>query len=505
MFPQRAGLKYLSARISVMTCAIKGLVETGNRLPWVQRWTGDQFLILLGGLYLVVLYSHRYLDFYALPGNVQGHPEGWWGWFDQGKYIDSARALAVLDFTAARHWYPLGYSIIGAPFIWLSPLHPFMVADLLCLLICYAGFLAFAQRLIIRPLWAVVIFGGSVTSSQAIFAQWIIPWNTSLSSALIWVLLACVAAHLEGRRRPFVIGMLVASLPLIRPIDAVLAVPSAIVALSSDRHHIARDFQLFALGCFLVTLPYIALHSCIYGLRPSEYTLNSAGIGFSAYDLGWKAYTILVDPRAWFLDGEGLIGKAPFMALSLGGLAVTSAYGRAARLLVALLVIHFIVYISYIDLLPVGFWRFNNVHYWKWTMPGLGLLAFLLVRDLLRWRSAPAFPLAPMALISSLPILCLQLVPVSVATDQPAKMLVYRGAPPGFYSSYFAPLLLQDSLGSMHSIANFRAIPSSNGLRVFALTRSFGTDPVLIRGPIGWQSTSPPTRYAIQLRLGIPC
>ena len=41
---------------------------------------------------------------------------GWEGWWDQSQYLKSARALAAFDLSAPMHWYPIGYSLLVAPF-----------------------------------------------------------------------------------------------------------------------------------------------------------------------------------------------------------------------------------------------------------------------------------------------------------------------------------------------------------------------------------------------------
>ena len=45
----------------------------------------------------------------------------------------------------------------GAPFVWLSRDHAFLAVDLLSLLGCYAGFLAFARRLGIPAAWGSLV------------------------------------------------------------------------------------------------------------------------------------------------------------------------------------------------------------------------------------------------------------------------------------------------------------------------------------------------------------
>ena len=76
-------------------------------------------------------------------------------------------------------------------------------------------------------------------------------------------------------------------------------------------------------------------------------------------------------------------------------------------MLAVTLVIHSVLYLSYVDLLPTGFWRYLNVHYWTWAFPGFALLAVLLLRDLLsaRFRLPAAAALAAVILL-----LCVRIV-----------------------------------------------------------------------------------------------
>ena len=60
--------------------------------------------------------------------------------------------------------------------------------------------------------------------------------------------------------------------------------------------------------------------------------------------------------------------------------------------------LHWALCLSYRDLQPYGLWRFNNVHYFKWTLPFLALWAVQLLAALgsaaMRWRAAGALIVA---------------------------------------------------------------------------------------------------------------
>lgn len=492
---------------------LNGLIGTPLRAVAVRP--GAAGAAALTACYLWCLLGDRYL-----PGNDSQYPLGWWGWFDQGKYLDSAQSLMRGALMPDRHWYPLGYSIFAAPFTLWSHGHPFLPVNLGSLLLCYTGFLAFARRAGVERGWAVALFLLATAGSRTLFEGWIVPWSTIPAAALIWLLLAATAAHIQGDRRPLLIGLLAAAIPLVRPTELLLGAPCVLAAITASlprpaaQTRVARDTQprrtwlpdlaLLTAGGLMVAVPYGLLHWRIYGLAASPYMEMSTGLGFTPYDLGWKAYTILADPRDWFLDGRGLLWQAPWAALALAGLAVAWAHGRAVGLLAVLIVLHTLLYLSYVDLLPTGLWRFFNVHYWQWALPGLALLAFLAGRDLLRWRRAPLFPLAPLAVAASVPLLLLHPVPVEVPAGVPAKMLAYAGPPPGFIEAYFTELALRDSVGEMHGFGDLRAIPLIGGMRVYALRRPFGGDPAWVTPPPGWPGGTP-VRYGIAWRLGVPC
>src|SRR4051794_27866234 len=78
---------------------------------------------------IALIYVAAYLGYPSLPGNSPV-PNGWWEWADQVRYIASARAFAAGDLDPARHWFPLGYGLLGAPFVRGWKQHPYFLVDL---------------------------------------------------------------------------------------------------------------------------------------------------------------------------------------------------------------------------------------------------------------------------------------------------------------------------------------------------------------------------------------
>jgi len=458
--------------------------------------------VRVGCAVLTALYVVYYFGNPFLPGANPAAPLGWWGWSDQAFTLESARALIRLNFSPAHHWYPLGYPILGAPFVRWSPAHPFVLVNLGCLLAAFAGFVAFARRASVTSGWATLIFVGTA-GSRAAMMQWVVPWNTTPVAALIWLLLATVAGQQAGRHRPGLIGLMAAAIPLCRPTDALVALLCAAVALASRPSR--QDAGRMALGGAAVLIPYAGLHVAIYGVHLSPYMTHSAEIGFSLYGLGWKASTLLLDPSAWYLDGVGLLRAAPYLALVPAGMLIAAVQRGPARLLAAAMLVHIVLYVSYIDLLPTGLWRYLNVHYFTWVVPGGGLLAWIAMREILRGRRGAWFPLAPSALAVSAAALCITVVPVPVPATGPARMLFYPGAPPGFDAAYFRPLVVRDDRGPLANIYDIRAFPVPGGMRLVALRRDFAGDVIWEAAPPGWSAAGPPERFAAGFRLGWPC
>jgi hypothetical protein len=466
-----------------------------------------------GALVLALFYTAHYLKHPALPGNV--YPLGWWGWFDQSKTLESAQALARLDFDPARHWYPFGYSVLGAPFTLRLRMHPFFFVDLASLLLAFAGFVSVARRVGFSPLWAVLIFLFATMGDGFLFSQWVIPWNTTPVAACLWLLLASVAGVLDGSHRRtlrarFAVGFLAGIIPLFRPTETLLVLPCLAAVLLHDlrvRRLAARPWIVTIAAGLLPVLFYGVLYLRIYGPHPSEYMLNSRGIGFTLHDLGWKAYVILLDPRPWFLDGTGLLRRAPWVALAIAGLAPALLRGRFSALLAVMLILHAILYLSYVDLLPTGLWRYNNVHYWTWAFPAYALLAVMLLRDLVRPVVRSQRAIAAVSVAATAVLAFVHLDPIAAGEGKPAKMLTFAGPDAGFDPLYFGALTMRDASGELGNIQDMRAFPVPSGMRVIALRRDFEGDEswVADRRPLGAIAAAQPRRWAIGLSLGRPC
>lgn len=492
-------------------------VRTAASRPWrglrgaerLAHWSDEaaRWAVPLGAIVLIVWYALRYLGDPNLPGNQPGESLGWWGWFDQSMTLRSTKALARGNLDPSQHHYPLGYALLGVPLYSEAKNHPFFFVDLLSLLGAFAGFVAFARRLGFAAPLAAALFVAALVSDGVLFRQWVVPWNTTPVGACVWLLLATSAAWLDGSRRPFVIGALAGGIVACRPSDAVLVLPCLATLAWADRtlRGAFSDWGRLAAGAAAVLVPVMALHLAIYGPAPSLYMRDSSQIGFTLNDLGWKAYVLLLDPYPWFADGAGLLQHAHWIALGLAGLAPALVRGPKGRMLGAVLAVHGLLYVSYVDLLPTGLWRFLNVHYFAWAVPGYALLAALLVRDLA--RPGRARRIAVLSLAGTGVLLCLRCVPQAVAAQDPAKALDFAGPTPSFVETYLTkPLAIRDARGVLLNLADMRVILYPGGVRVVGLRRDLVGPVEWLPGkaPPGFDGTVPVARWANSIRLAWP-
>ncbi|MCQ8277654.1 hypothetical protein NFI95_04220 [Acetobacteraceae bacterium KSS8] len=466
--------------------------------PFLRLWHCVPVLVaLLLPLRLIL----SYIGDPAVPGNHGRFPNGWWGWWDQSQYLLSARSLAAGDLAPGHHWYPTGYAMLGAPFTLLSELHPYLLPDLACVVLALFGFLAFARALGVGRSVASLLFFYAVAGTGPLRSVWAEPWNTTLSAALIWGLLGLTARHLSVvgdaavRRfgRMVALGAIAGFMPMTRPTDTLLVViwaaGAGVIALSMRRLTPA-DAGALLLGAVLSFVPSASLWFAIHGTAPSDYVRNSAALGFDWGTLGWRAYLLLVSPRPWFPDGAGMLAMLPWLIPSVGGLLafpwlVRGLAFRLALLLAAMIVCYSALFCSYVDLIPPGLWRYNNIHYFKWALPGMILFGWLLVRQLAAGPGRPGFRGAILASVAALLIADLRLVPRRAGAAAPAWMVQVQGAVPGWDESYFGHITLRDSRGELLSIRDFRALPDEQGWRFIALRRPF-EGPLRISGIGHW-------------------
>lgn len=474
---------------------------------------------LIGAAVVVVFYLIYYFADGASPGFGARAHLGWWGWFDQSRYLASAQALWRGDLAPENHWYALGYSLLAAPFTAITTLHAFFVLDLLALLLAYLAFMNFAARMGLKSSWAAVAFVLATLADWRLGVLWSQPWNTTLGAALIWTMFALIAAlMIDGASAPprkrlvqwSVLGVVMGLVPLVRLADGLvvaLCVPVLAVAALRARIVTGREIAAFVTAGLVVVLPYIALYLAIYGPAPTPYMLHTAPVGFVPSELPWKAVILLTAPQPWFPSGTALLARCPWIALSIALFAPLVTVLSTSRrlvlgLLTAVIVVYAGVYMAYVDFLPTGLWRYHNVHYFKWLLPGLALIAAL---GISQRRSLPRRLTIAAAVITAI-LLSVRIIAVP-AGDAPARMVQFSGPQTEWSATYFDHSVLIDSQGRFENVYDMRVLPDDQGVRAIALRRAFA-------GPMTWVALNPfgesatadmKARWRSKVTVGFPC
>jgi hypothetical protein len=369
------------------------------RLPIQDRVVVWAILILTGVDYMIRHQMHW------------NHPRtlgmtGWWLWDDQGYYIRAARAWAAGNLDPAQHWYLPGYPLLGAAFAWLTPVQPFYLPDLLCL-VAFGWLLgALAAQLAPELRWGRIIgalvFFVTVALSPLAMKSFVEPWTTTPTAPLTVasLLLAMRFWDRPSARHAALLGLVTASVSLFRPTDAVILIgvvaSFAGVALLCRRPGGAAAAKIMAAGIAGAAAPAVlvaGLQVAIFGWTTAGYIGQSSRTGFEWRLLPLNWVMLFVSPRPLLPDGVGMAQIFPWILPGVAGMAacLVAVRGRVwvrHALVIAAVVAHCAVYLAYRDLHPPGLLRFSNYHYFKWVVPVFGLYAVYLVALAARVRWA---------------------------------------------------------------------------------------------------------------------
>jgi len=458
--------------------------------------------------YFVGYVSHRYA-----PGNDSQYPLGWWGWFDQGKYLLAVNSIAQLDFSPEKYFYPPLYPMLGSLFVpWLDK-HPFLLINFVCLLWFCAVFIWLASRYISR--WgAVALLLVSVLANYRIFEHFLIPWTSTLCTALLSVGIYGMLKLRDNPNRPaalvpapsvvasFGISLAIGLIAALRPADAVvggvlwLGYMGRIIQLlrASGTAWLAPFSRIFAgsaVGILIGPALFIGFNYLVFGSILGSYIQVNAANGFFPADLAEKFVSLFLDGYSLYLEPKsGLIDHYPWLALSLIGLVFVILCGDWVLRTIALaMCVQFVLYLPYGDLLPNGLWRYFNIHYFKWMFPYLALFAWSLVAFLVRqWNASKKSFATQFGIVSVSLVLLLSFraqvdfrpvnLSVNSAPDTEGQALSWElgntvtdliditGLQGGFTDVYFGEHELWADGHELRRVRDFRVLPAPWGVRV---------------------------------------
>lgn len=376
--------------------------------------------------FLTVCYVVAYFQYGGTPGNSPSNALGWWGWYDQGRYLDAVNAFSVADLSPERHTYPPLYPLIGAIFVKWSSGHPYFFVNLACLLWAAYVFLRLCDRFFIRSVSVFLVFFSFIISPYTLL-NYVIPWTSTMGVALISCgvlgLVWADEAHRSGRvtfgqGRLFFVSVALGLLVPLRPADALvgaiilLGVLYSVWQINSPERYFSTAIKLLIiafLGWVIGPILFVAFNLMSFGAAEGSYFKMATSNGLFIQDIPEKFYSLWIDSYPLYLEpGLTLLSKYPWFVFSLSGLCIAIVYGNVIlRTLVAAIVVHFIVYMSYADLVPSGLFRYLNIHYFKWLMPFMAFFAWYGLRCMFGRSRASKKIVAARCIVSATIILIL--------------------------------------------------------------------------------------------------
>lgn len=430
--------------------------------------------------------------------------EGWFGWFDQSQYLRAAIAFGVGDFSPASHYYPPLYPYIGHLFYGLMPRDPFFFINCTSFVVFSYVFVKVASRYI-GFILSLLAFYYSVAFHYETMKHFVIPWTTSITVISYSICILCLSNLKSGNATekqayiiyPAMMSAAMGLLGLARPIDAVLAAvffsSYGLMVLRRDSGNLSKrklidTVAIFLAGPVLAIAIFAVFNDKVFGNVLGGYLNSTAGSsGYFFTELFQKSVSLLFDSGSLFaVPGEGIVEHYPWIALSFAAIALAFFVGDAVLITVAIaLVVQFCIYAPYGDLLPVGVWRYGNIHYFKWGIPYLMLFAVVA----LRWcvpskdRTKKANVIIPASLtVITITLLSLTFVPskypqkitlsdndMEIFYDNPAnvKFIDISGINYDYTTIYFGAHRLYNGDKELQVIRDFRLIPTSYGARVY--------------------------------------
>lgn len=152
-----------------------------------------------------VQFMYHYLQHPLRPGALDGI--GWNGWVDQGHYATEARAIRAGDLNPPLYQYPMGYPMVGVPFVHLLK-DPFLPVNVLAFVAVIGLFFGTARTFVGRQL--AFVGGLLLVLATPLLQYTAVPWTTtSVVVAVAWWVYVAF-----GRRRLDMLAVVVGGLLL---------------------------------------------------------------------------------------------------------------------------------------------------------------------------------------------------------------------------------------------------------------------------------------------------
>jgi hypothetical protein len=312
-----------------------------------------------------------------------GHKLSWWGWWDQGRYIASTKAIRAGDLSASEHHYPVGYPALGTLFYDVMPNDPFFIPNFLCFATICAAFVLICRR-VVALTEALILCFVAVVWQASVRNNLVVAWSTIPRHTAMYALAWLAIFRCSDPMYPVFAGLSIAVIYAVRPGDILFAVPLLVVPLvSAVRERRAPAFVArFALAAAPIVVAVHIFNYLVYAaVFPRAYSVAVANVGFSFSFIPVKAFSMFINPQLLYGEPYSLIAAFPYLLLILPGAAVfVKRFGGAGVGIVVAQAVTLLYYLAFNDFLPSNVFRFQLIHYLLWVLPFFCLYAYLSFR-----------------------------------------------------------------------------------------------------------------------------
>jgi len=383
--------------------SLRAKVGSNTLTAWVHDIPRDYYLIVL---LAVVAYFIAYVSNPYAPGNSEQSSIGWFSWYDQGRYLDSAKAIATWSLSPESYIYPLGYPLLAVPFLRVLPRHPFLIPNLFFSVGIVVAFYASCCKVVTRvesaalTLFLVVLSANTQTKAIVGGLIWsdslTIPWNLIpvffAAYVAIWLLIFDTADF----RKLWIVSLAIAVAFFSRPPDVLflgLLYLGGLTDLKSLKEK-TQGAMILIFPCCLVLATTLVSKWAIFHSLLSPYDIGVSTIGFSLSDLPFKFYVV-------FFDGSPIYGykellllpQMPWLLICVPGIIVLAKLTNTKSwFLMASIGVCLTFYVSMNGQAAAQTFNYHGYRYFVWVFPYLGLCAYLtLTRSfaaLGKWKTA---------------------------------------------------------------------------------------------------------------------
>lgn len=366
-------------------------------MQWVRRDPLLVALLLLASVFFWLYYitdPSRPVDVFSVFSsfrNTTQYPLGWFGFYDQGQYLQMAEALANFSYSGlqATYSYGLGYPLVAVPALWLGfDKDPFVFFNF--------GVFVFATYAVYRTAKQLISpFAGFLAGFGIVFATPLItytsqPWNSTVCLLAISGILLTVTVKKVTLWHALTVGFLVGWSFAARYVDVAWLLPLALASLYRGSFKNVIKLSIFVgIGVTIWLVPVLYSHYKFFGSPFRTPYVNHVGLTDSSSDQQLNAYSLVripdaalgmfISPRlAGSVDNDrGFLISMFWVVAAIPG-AIIVLRQRSRRLfwgtLVVVTVLAFIFYLSFRASTPYSL-KYGILHYFKMFWPGLIILA----------------------------------------------------------------------------------------------------------------------------------